>query len=474
MTGMTFLIIGLYMFFFIRNKNINKIFFNVLILQIVLDILQTSALFLNINNVKISIVYLNSNILLLLSIYYIYKNNILINKKLFFYISIFIGLIIFNLIIENIFPYQNKIITINGGWDLYILGEVDKAALNINYVETGILLLKILMYIFITCILKISLSKEKILELSLISLRYAKFIIYYMAFEFITKNFLNYIDLISLFRMILLGNEGQISTNGDFYRLIGLSIEPSGAAISLYLIFLLDMIIRHSKYSFYNLRFLYEKAVLSKIEKILLLILLVLTGAFSSIWYILMLLCVYIIIIEKQKKLVKNFLLGISIIMVSFFIMYNINQFFYYFIDRYIERLDNLLYGVQLIFSLDNIDTIALKYGSSNMARFLSLYEGIKDFFARPILGLGLGLEITHSSLVNNLLDYGLIGFYLLIKIILYKVNDNVYYNKKLIFFLIFIAQLPVGGRAIGFSIIYIFIIELTQLFYKKEKIYND
>ena len=175
--------------------------------------------------------------------------------------------------------------------------------------------------------------------------------------------------------------------------------------------------------------------------------------------------------------ILKNNMYNISlkkVLKYAFFLMMLSTLLFYIasiiinvFIDTNIaSRINQIIYLLNNVDFNSNIEAYA--YIGYSLARFISIHDGFLDFYNNPVLGLGLGVELVHSGIVMLLTDIGIVGFYLLIKIVLFKVNYQVKYD--ICFFVLFfiITNIPLGLRNIGFEINSIFFIELTQLYCKR------
>lgn len=394
-------------------------------------------------------------------IYYFYKyKNIKINKS-FFGLSIMLILsVLIGFTREIFFPYEGLIISRD--WDAYIAGLEAKQKINLDYIYFIVLYLKMICYIVLTYIVKTEFTLIEIVKTANNILKYSKFIIIYGFIEYGIKNILNLPEVIANLSKVVLNSEIQTSIRGDMYGLVGLTTEPSHFAMCIFNIIVLNMILKKANPSIIN-------GLYNKVEMILLLILLLLTRGFSAFWYYIMLITIYFILKNNMynislKKVLKY---AFFLMMLSTLLFYIASIIINVFIDTNIaSRINQIIYLLNNVDFNSNIEAYA--YIGSSLARFISIHDGFLDFYNNPVLGLGLGVELVHSGIVMLLTDIGIVGFYLLIKIVLFKVNYQVKYD--ICFFVLFfiITNIPLGLRNIGFEINSIFFIELTQLYCKR------
>lgn len=396
-------------------------------------------------------------------IYYFYKyKNIKLDKKFFWLSIILIFSVLLGFVNEMIFPYDGLIIARD--WDAYIAGIDSKEKIDLNYIYFVTLYLKMIFYIILTYIIKSEFTIEELLMVGSNVLKYSKFVIVYGFIEYTIKNILDLPDIITTLSKIVLGSDIQTSIRGDLYGLVGLTTEPSHFAMCIFNLIILNFILRKVKE-----KVVCDIYIYNKLELILLFILLILTRGFSAYWYFIIIISIYFTLKNNMydlsiKILVKYILFFVILLVGIVYIINIVIETSAY--SNIISRINQIIYLLNEVDFNSNIEAYA--YIGSSLARFISIHDGFIDFLNRPLLGLGLGVELVHSGIVMLLTDIGLIGIYFLLKIVLFKINNRIKYD--ICFFILFfiIANIPLGLRNIGFEVYSIFFIELTSIYCKK------
>lgn len=445
----------------IDKTNVKIKYLNYVTLLMIIEVLNINAAFLAINDSFINIKYVMSIFLIIYTLYYIKKSIILIPKLLLYLECLLLLSVIVGIFIEIINPYNGLIINYNTskGWDLYVLGLLNKEKVDISYGSILILYTKVFLYTITTCLIKTTCNKKDIIYILNNIIKYTRFIIYYGFVEFIIKNVINNLDIIIWFNTVMFGKSSQISFADDVYRLTGVTSEPSYFVISLFTIIIYNIII---KKIIDNDKSMKSLIVYHKKDIFFMIGIMLLTGGFSMVWYLLMVVFLYLILNMKRNfKFLMKLLLFILIIISG--IIYFVNNY----ADEYIGgRLNTALMILGEMVFYGGIDmNNGLFVASSNLARFVSIYDTVIDFVNRPLLGLGLGIETAHSGLAMLLVDFGIIGIYLLFRVVLYRVDKSIKYDKLFIFCFFIIVNIPVGIKNIGFEVFNILFIELTSFY---------
>lgn len=313
---------------------------------------------------------------------------------------------------------------------------------------------------------KFILSYVKVVELT-------KYGVYYGVFEFILKNVIENLTLTYDISEILLGASSlygykeAYEKNGMFV-LQGLTEEPSHFNCFLFtyaiLIILGNKILKD--YPNYTAMIKYNN-----ISAIVAVFLLIVSGGFSAVWFLLMLVFCYIIVNRKTsdinlvnfiRKRIVAFLYTICLGTVVVLILFQ-NDYFY-------RRLQDAFFIVDYIIDADNLLGVASIMGSdegsgSTFARFISIYVGMDIFFDRPLFGLGIDMQYVHSFTVSFLTNIGILGMYSIYKLLACTGDDKRHYDKLLLFIIFIIGGMPLNIFPIGFSMHWLLLFEITGLY---------
>ena len=464
--------------FFNKDSLKNK-YLKYISIAMIIEVLVLNASFINIGGLAIGVKYFMNIVVFIYTIYFIFKENINFDKTMFFIGIIFLFLIVIGILSEIIYPYSEYIINydIEQGWDKYVLGMINKEPIRLSFQNIFLLYFKIVVFVLTTYMIKTICNRYDLIYILKNILKYTRFIIFFGFFEYIMKNIMAMPDVIEIFQYIMFFSvkEGQVSFLEDSYRLIGVSSEPSYFVYSLFLIAVLNIITKRIIRS--NIE--YQKLInYHKYDNLLIIILMILSGGFSCIWYISMLVIIYIISYYDIRKISLFYIIKLILSMTLFFIII-VGAIFYSseISNNYIgERLDQVFEILSYIAIDSNVIlSNSLNYGGSNVARLFSIYEVMLDFINRPILGLGVGVQIAHSGFVMLLSDFGILGVYFLGKLVLYKVNKKIKYDNLFLLIFFVIVNIPIGTKSIGYEINTILFIELTSIYFSNKYIkYKD
>lgn len=469
---LTTIFLSVILIYFLLKKDILKIkYVKLIALLSVVEVIMLNGYFIGFEDKGISAKFFLDILVGFVSIYYIYKEKIKINKFLFFWIISLLTCVLLGIFLEVIMPYDEPII--NYGvvtWDGYVLETMDKSMLIISWSNVFLLYFKILVYCLVVFIVKTTFVKSDIIHILNSIIKVGRFIIYYGYIEYFIKNILNQIDIISNFNVILTGLSGQISTSSDSYRLIGITAEPSYFIVSIFTLLIFNLIANEIKK---ENKFIYI-VTYKNFEVILALFLLYLSGGFSFAWYLLIFIIAYFMLKQKiyiisWKKFFKiiivgTFFLGIVIYIINYIISLGGDT------NSFSNRMANIIEVVDYLWEYGIVINSELVEETSNVARLTSIYDVFNDFLNRPILGLGIGIQAAFSGIVTMLAEFGILGCYILYKIVTFKINKDIKYDYVLLSFYFIIANIPIGGKSIGYEIFSIILIESTKFYREKNK----
>lgn len=458
---LSLIIVLIVMYIFKEKTTLKDKYIKFVLLVVIIEILNPNGKFLSIGSNGIGYKYTLEILLCIFNMYISYKYRIKINNTLFLFSSAFLCSILIGILSEIVCPYDEYIINSTNilSWDGYILGLTNKEIISIDYAWFILLYLKSIISVFSICIIKTIFDKNDILFVLNKTIKYTRFVIYYGFIEYIILNILVLPDIVKYIQLLFLGVYEEVTIRGEFYGLRGVTQEPSWYVISLFILIILRVLINKI-----NINTAFYKKY-NNIEIGLIMILMVLTGGFSSIWYIFILVLIYIRFTFKMyffrflnvKKILLYTIIFISILEgLIYLFLENPNNYFS-------EKMNTTILVLNYLINNDGII-----YATSSASRLISIYDVMNDFLNRPLLGLGLGIETAHSGLVTFLSDFGIIGAYLYFKIILYNNFKNIKYDKWFLFIYFIIANIAMGLRTLGVEIYFIFIIEATALYYKK------
>lgn len=470
---LTTIILSVILIYFLLKKDKLKIkYVKLITLLSVIEVIMLNGYFIGFENKGVSVKFFLDILVGIVSIYYIYKGKIKINKFLFFWIISLLICILLGIFSEVIVPYDKPIVNYvsEGNWDGYVLGRMNKAMINISWSNVFLLYFKILVYCLVVFIVKTTFVKADIIYILNNIIKVGRFIIYYGYVEYFIKNILNQIDIISNFNVILIGLSGQISSSSDSYRLIGITAEPSYFILSIFTLLIFNLIANEIKK---ENRFIHI-VTYKDFEVLLALFLLYLSGGFSFAWYLFIFIIVYFILNQKKyivswKKIFKITIVGIFFLGIFIYIINYITSLGGD-TNSFANRMANAIEVVNYLWEYGIAIDSNLIEETSNVARLTSIYDVFNDFLNRPILGLGIGIQSAYSGVVTMLSEFGILGCYILYKIVTFKVNKHIKYDYVLLGCYFIIANIPIGVKSIGYEIFSIILIEVTRFYREKSE----
>lgn len=472
MTLITIILLLILIYFLLKKDKLKLKYIKLITLLSIIEIIMLNGYFIEFENKGMSAKFFLDILVGIVSIYYIYKEKIKINKKLFFWIISLLICILLGVFFEIIMPYDQPIVNYvsEGNWDGYVLGKMNKEMINISWSNVFLLYFKILVYSLVVFIIKTNFMKKDIIYILNNIIRVGRFIIYYGYIEYFIKNILNQVEIISSFNIYLTGLPGQVSSSSDSYRLIGITAEPSYFILSIFTLLIFNLIANEIKK---ENKFIHV-VTYKNLEVWLALFLLYLSGGFSFAWYLLIFIMVYFML--KHKIYVMSWKIFFKIIIVGI-VFGGIFSFIINYIvglggdtNSFSNRIANAIEVVNYLWQYGIAINSTLIEETSNVARLTSIYDVFNDFLDRPILGLGIGIQLAYSGVVTMLSEFGILGCYILYKVVTFKVNKHIKYDNVLLSCYFIIANIPIGVKSIGYEIFSIILIEATNLYREKCK----
>lgn len=446
-----YFIVAILLFWLFHNRGSKIFFINIFFLNLILEILRLRGFIIKTENREF---YIEDGITIfscIVNSYFLLKLNFfssrLIKFSLFFILSFFVGILL-----EFIFPYENRILnpSIGGAWEGYFSGDNSKEFVDINPLRTVLAFFQL--YSFLSnCILA-----KKLLTVYDIKIIFDKtiflcnIVIYLIFLDFLFKYLFSssyYYDLVSYFLGQGLNTYLFDEKKYGLPILLGLTREPSHLAYFLF--YCLSFFYIYIKIFNQKRLYIYSSCVLFFMFACL---------SFSSLNY-LFCFVVFISIYSYlcDTKLFKKFL-G------SFIIFSVVCCFFLIFATEdsncvFMQRLYNVRTSFFYIVSDDWRGRLSM---TSEHVRFVSIVDSFKNFTDRPIFGLGAIAELCHSGLVSFIVNFGIIGLILWAGILLQlSLKKN---SLVCIFILVIFPNCFVGFYSSFFSALPIFIVLLVTL----------
>ena len=353
-----------------------------------------------------------SVLLSIISIIYLYLSNVNIKKDVFAYAAIFVVFAMIGDFYELFDPFQGEIGggDSGAGWDNYAKGLIPKEKMNISFARFGIDFVYYFTAIISIIILKSDFNINEIGRIIHSVNNLLKIGVAFGVLEFISKILLGS-DLSLDASLFLFGTDtstlDELRERNESYLLQGISREASHYANTLYYTFVflfLEMkIIKRTNFM-----------ILDKIEMVVALFLMCVSGSFSSLEYIfaLFLLLIYWHLKDKRKKEIGIFIgLMLTVCLITLFILmeeFDLSGYFF-------ERIEVSILVLSLLTSGNLIGVSGL---TSAVPRFISIYDSIINILQRPFFGLGMGVEWSHSTWISFLSNFGLLGLWAWMKLI--------------------------------------------------------
>lgn len=474
--SMILICILLYIIYGSKSK-IDK-YYELFALSCILKIYWFQGYFIKIGDREFAGVAVVAEFVLTLYAIYLLITNVITLKKRNICIYVFFALVnLLGIILEIVSPYEGLLLpylTINdASWDDLVAGKCNMYNYYpsiTDYTHSYLLLLHFGLNVIL---FKHLYDRDKFIRCYMKILKYLKYGLFYGVFEFAMKNIIGNLTITYDISSVVLGmNELNVYkeafVKNGMYTLQGLTREPSHFNCYLFtflLLAILENVIIKNKGKYSKFKSCDKWSIWVAI------LLLLLSGGFSAVWYLFILLGSYYIIkfsnrqrgfcvITPTKILSLTILCGVFVV-ISYIILQN---------DYFYNRLLDAFVVIDYIFDNDNIAFIGLlvenEGAGSTIARFFSTYTGIMIFLNRPLFGLGYCLQFVHSLSALLLANLGLVGVYSIYKLLTCGTSNK--YDAILLFFVFIIGGLPITIAPIGFSMQWILIFEATT-FYKNK-----
>lgn len=465
-------IIGLILGFFKEHSPKDRFFFLVFF-NAILTIYLLQGYFLKVGVTEItSPRALSWNVLFLYALYVFIQYRIKINRRLFFAAFVFFATVCLSCLYEMIMPYDGLLLPLDAenGWDGYIAGIYGKVHVKPSYALYARAMWIIVQFILVLLIFKQLYTLKDIIQLNNRIIRWAQIGIVYGFVEFFIKNVMGNVTVTFLFSEIVFGTNKEsvytevIQKGGLFYSLQGFTREPSHYIIFLWMValFILVTNLLYKKYP--QISQTVHKSY-SNWTLLSCIILLGLTGGFSAVWA----LCI-IILVGAELKFRES---GSSIIRVVrchylavFFLIIAAGAFSYYVMssEYLLGRLEDAIVVLSMLLQNTGVIAVGNEGIGSTIARFTSIVDNLFVFLERPLLGLSPGVQWAHDTTVEFLVGYGILGAYTLYRLLITS-RDRLQYDKLFVIILLVLAGLPMKIGMPLLAIHYSLLIESTALY---------
>ena len=469
-----------YVFYILINsKSIKKLYLNMFILTCILEISMLKGYFIKIGGAEISILSIQTLVLMIISILVLFKETVRISKSMLLIIVLLLLFTFSQILINIAFPYKGLVLDMDiegNAWDYYSWGicELSIKAFNIVYTIKGAIKLS---YLAINAyLLKRYVEFQDIKYVLSKLIRFFKFVALFGIIEFVVKNVFRMPDLFYNITSFIFGYSDYGYTTpilrGGMYALQGFSNEPSHFNICIFSF--LVLVVLYQRINDINNGTKNTTIIVNK-WFVIGVILMLLSGGMSSIWCIAILLIEYYLVtrvvkntimVSNIKKMIKYVVLASLLLLAGYFVLLIFNSY-------YLTRISNM---IGTLISMKNAMIASNGVGDmSSYARFLSIQTCFSNFLGRPILGLGAGFTECHDSTVSFLVQFGLMGFFIWYRIMLMPGKGNRKYDVLLLIVCIVIAGIPFGNPGSMYSFVYnILIVELTSFYVGKSNIVEE
>jgi hypothetical protein len=300
---------------------------------------------------------------------------------------------------------------------------------------TLLLSIRYLLFTIILIIFSVNIREKEIDFISKQLKKMFVILIFFLVIEFFTKNVFGSLFFSNIIKLIFGYSEGQVDfllSRGGIYTIQGLNREPGHLADGIFYLYTL-------------LVFTSKKIKHGNIFFVLTISLLILSGSFTSVLYIIPLIIFHFYQLTNKEKLkYATLIFVLSVLLISFFLQSNI--FVYYF--------DRLLNVSTVIFGSNEI------FYSSEAFRIQQIQNNIDVFKLRPLLGHGIGIPYAYSFISGVLPSIGILGTFSWIALLHTTLNRKRDIGKKFTIIIIFIfIWIFKGGISYMYSIFMIYLI---------------
>ena len=379
-------------FFKDYNKRLEVFFKHIFLLNVYLSIFLNVGWFFKLGSTELGYSFLPSTILIVVGIICLIADK-KYDKKLLLFGVLFILGVVLGILFFFVTPYRGGII--QNSWDEYVMGNEELTydpVIDINFMS----LFSIVRYPIILSIAFAIFKKEDWISAHRQVMSLSTIVIVYGFIELLCKSVLN-LNMTRLFLNPIFGE--AFPTYALTERMQGLFKEPSHYSLGLYLLALLCLL---------RIRVLSQgsrrKYRLEHVRLVCILFLMLASTSFSSLIYLAAVVVLYPFICRGVRASVIIFF---SAIVLALALMVGTNQWLMSTmgLGSYYERINRAIHSVASLMS-GNMAT-----GSSEGARFSSIFSMISILFHRPLFGIGMGVTDAHSTVFAVLGNFGLVGF---------------------------------------------------------------
>ena len=396
----SFFLIAYVLFVVVFSKSLRMVYYKLLVLTCVMEILNLQGYFLVIGNTEMHYESFCEWVLLFFSLIYLAGHKSRIPTSISAPALLFLISFLFSVLWELAFPYQGYLIS----WDLHLAGDTSRdlvvkpvtfilivltnsLPVMLNFVTTGI-------------IVKRDYSKQDIRRIIHDIVKWCDYYLIYGVGEFIFKNIFHSEIHFTLVKLIFGAGRSTMTENQErvtgVNALQGLTREPSHFALSLmFIAILIIMDLRINENKRINKKFLARISVC--------MFLMLLCGAFTTALGLLIVLLffvwVYIDDLKLQKKIFYS-VCGIICVLIAAICLISTNVYLSYRLERLIDSITYLNNG-----TISTHSSFVRLYGISTLFKEVCGYN--------LFLGIGPGLWTAPSGIVTSLSFFGLLGTFL-------------------------------------------------------------
>ena len=473
-------VLTLLVYIFMSNKTYKEKYIFLFVLTCVLKIYWTQGYFLKIGNTEISSTSgVASYCLLIYSIYLFLCRKIEIKKRTCMFAVMLVVVSVISMIYEAVMPYEGMLMpeqNENSSWDLYVLGQCYMYPYTPSVSSYISSLITVIQFAVNVLLFKNICDKEMFLKSYMRIIYWLKFEMYFGIFEFFLKNIIN--DLTTTFQIteILFGLnassvlDSAVMKGGIFYSLQGFAREPSHYNVFLFSLCLLMLLgnVMCSKFASDRIEKSYSKSTIFGCV-----VLLILSGGFSGVWFLTMLLVLALLLhIREHNYNVYDIVKKNKAWMMIFFVIAFVIGYVIMRNDYFSGRISDALAIVNFLGDTGSFVGASMLVDNegahSTLARFVSIYQGMVIFFDRPILGISFGVQTLHDFSIMYLVNMGVAGVFAMYKL-LASTNNNLRYDNKFLFLLFIIGGFPMTVSCYGLSMHWLLFFEGTRLYMNKD-----
>ena len=466
----------IYIAVFSKGTIISK-FYKIFTIDCVVRLFFLQGYFIKIGNREISTAAdVCDWVLLLYAIMILFDSRKLLNNKVVIAGLCFFAMSVISIFCELLFPYDGLLLpkqNLTYNWDFYIFGKCSMIQYYPSVIDYAYHFRHLLIFLIIVTAFKMVFNISYFLRAYMNVIRLAKYGIYYGWLEFFLKNIVNAPTITYDFAAIMFGVDeeavAKAFSKGVFYALQGFTREPSHFNVfifSVVMLMILGFFIKENLKDSMHINLPYSK--LTIISGILLLLM---TGGFSAVWFIFILPLGTAMLMRRRISITsilkyRGVILSGICCCVVFLCMIANNDYF-------TTRLQNAFHVLSFI-SNPSGSTAGLvqacKGDGSTVSRFISIYEGINIFMHRPLLGLGYKIQDFHDNTITYLVNMGLIGYCFFWRFLVSAIK-SVKYDKLYLGVVFIIGGLPIIMSAYGLCVYWLLFIEGSMIARKENKL---